>query len=132
MSIYLNMTYASYNAISFGSPLLRLLENLPADQHPADFVGPCPDLVELGVAQQPPGRELVDVAVATQALDRLECHPGRLLRGEQDGSRGVLPRGLATVARACDRVDVCLRGIHGHVHVSELGLHQREAADRGI
>src|SRR5712691_8275996 len=84
-------------------PSFRLLENLPPDQHAPDLAGAGADLVELGVAQQAPGREVVDVAVAAQALDRLERHPGPLLGGEQDGAGRVLPGGLAAVAGARDR-----------------------------
>src|SRR5512134_3861320 len=40
------------------------LEQLAADQPAADLAGSGTDLVELGVAEQPPGRVLVDVAVA--------------------------------------------------------------------
>src|SRR4051812_40406927 len=43
--------------------LARLVENLAADQHAANFARPRPDLVELGVAQQAPSRVVVDVAV---------------------------------------------------------------------
>ncbi len=48
----------------------RLREELPPDQHAADLRGAGADLVELGVAQQPARREVVDVAVAAQRLDR--------------------------------------------------------------
>src|ERR1043166_385865 len=84
----------------YGTSSFRLLENLPADQHAADFVGSGADLVEFGVAQQPPGRKLVDVAIAAQALDRLERHPSGLFGGEQDCAGGVLPRRLAAITRA--------------------------------
>src|SRR5690606_5366002 len=47
-------------------------EQLAADQHPADLVGAGADGVELGVAQDPPGRVFVDVAVAAQGLDGLQ------------------------------------------------------------
>ena len=43
------------------------LEQLAADQPAADLGGAGADLVELGVAPQPPGRRLVDVAHAAQA-----------------------------------------------------------------
>src|ERR1700680_1740223 len=46
--------------------LCRLLEDLAADQYAADLRGAGADLVELCIAQQPAGRELVDVAVAAQ------------------------------------------------------------------
>src|SRR5690242_7680786 len=59
----------------------RLAEQFTADQHPPDLAGAGADLVQLGVAQQTPGRIVVDVAVAAQALDRLESHPRCLFRG---------------------------------------------------
>src|SRR5579883_1850124 len=59
------------------------VEQLAADQHAADLVGAGADLVELGIAQDAAGREFVDVAVAAEALDRLERHRDRALRGVQ-------------------------------------------------
>src|SRR4051794_45617 len=85
---------------------LRLLKNLPADQHPPDLAGAGADLVKLGVAQDAAGGIIVDIAVAAQALDRLERHPGGLLGREQDGAGGVLAGGLAAVAGARHRIDV--------------------------
>src|SRR5258708_15088623 len=55
-------------------------EQLAADQPAADFGSAGADLVELGVAPQPPGRRLVDVAPAAQRLDRLAGHPRRFFR----------------------------------------------------
>src|SRR4029079_19604379 len=57
--------------------LRRLFEQFPTDQHAADFGCAGADFVELGVAQQPPGRVVVDVAVAAEKLDGVE----RALRG---------------------------------------------------
>src|ERR1700760_1804667 len=65
-------------------PSPGLLEDLPADQHPADLARPGADLVELGVAQQAAGRIVVDVAVAAEALDRVERDRGRALGGVED------------------------------------------------
>src|SRR5689334_10685096 len=56
-----------------------LLENLPADQHAADLARAGADLIELGVAQQPPGGIIVDVAVSAEALDGVERDRGRPL-----------------------------------------------------
>src|SRR5262249_24054293 len=89
-------------------PSPRLLVNLPPDQHAADFAGAGADLVELGVAQQPAGREIVDVAVAAQGLDRLQRHPGRTLGSVEDGAGGVFTGNAAVVAGARDRIDICL------------------------
>ena len=44
-----------------------------ADQPAADFAGAGADLVELGITQQATGRIVVDVAVATEALDGIQC-----------------------------------------------------------
>ena len=77
------------------SPSPRLLVNLPPDQHAADFAGAGADFVELGVAQQPAGREIVDATstsrVYTQHLEsgqeqfqravvRFAADPARMLR----------------------------------------------------
>src|SRR5512147_3106603 len=50
----------------------RLVEDFAADQHAPDLAGAGADLIELGIAQQPPGRVVVDIAVAAQALDRFQ------------------------------------------------------------
>src|SRR3546814_15101067 len=78
--------------------LLRLVEQLAADQHAADLAGAGADLVELGIAQQAARRIVVDIAVAAQRLDGLQRHPGRLLGGEENRPGGVLARGPAAVA----------------------------------
>src|SRR3954447_21615702 len=44
-------------------PSARQFEQLPPDQHPSDLAGPRPDLIQLGVPEQPPRRVVVDVAV---------------------------------------------------------------------
>src|SRR5271155_5613189 len=108
----------------------RLLKYLPADQHAADFAGAGADLVELCVAQQTPGRIVVDIAVAAQTLDGFERHPGGALGGVEDGASGVLARRLAAIAGLRHGIDVGLGGVERHIHVGELGLHQLEAADR--
>src|ERR1700742_3317713 len=69
-----------------------LLEQLAADQHAPDLARPRADLVELGVAQEPPGRIVVDVAVAAEQLDGVERHLRRLLRRVEDRGGGVLAR----------------------------------------
>src|SRR5579883_1609922 len=86
--------------------LPRLLINLPPDQHAADFAGAGANLVELGVAEQASGREIVDVAVAAEALDRLQRHPCRPFGGVEDGAGGVLAGDAASVAGARDRVNI--------------------------
>src|SRR5204863_5942075 len=101
-------------------------ENLSSDQGPADLAGPRPDLVQLGVAQQPAGWKVVDVAVAAQALDGLEGDLGGPLGGEQDGASGVLAGGFALVAGAGHRIDVSPGGIEPDIHVGKLGLHELE------
>src|SRR3546814_10572016 len=66
-------------------PSTRLLEQFPSDQPSPDLRRSRADLVQLRVAQQAAGRIVVDVAVAAEALDCLERHPGRPLgRVEED------------------------------------------------
>src|SRR5712664_4059977 len=76
----------------------RFLEQLPADQHAPDFAGAGADLVQLGVAQQPAGRIVVDIAVAAEQLDGVERALRRLLGGVENGAGRVLAGGLAAVA----------------------------------
>ena len=52
--------------------LRSFLEQLPPDQHAADFAGAGTNLVELGVAQQTPRGIVVDIAVAAEQLDGVE------------------------------------------------------------
>src|ERR1700745_2755221 len=108
----------------------RLFENFTPDQHAADFAGASADLVKLRIAQKPPSRIIIDVTVAAQALDGFERHPGGAFRGIKDGAGGSLARGLPIVASPGDRVDVGLRSVERDIHVSELGLHELETADR--
>src|SRR5262249_36958482 len=108
----------------------RLVVELGADQHAADFAGACADLVELGIAQQPSSRIVVGVAIAAEELDRVERHCSRALGREQDRACGILARGLAAVAGLGDRIHIGLTGIHGDVHVGDLATHQLEFADR--
>src|ERR1700730_18932379 len=56
-------------------PLLRLVEQLAADQHPSDLGRAGTDLVQPGIAPQAPGRVFVNVAVAAERLNRLTRHP---------------------------------------------------------
>src|SRR5580658_6418300 len=100
--------------------LPRLLEDLAADQHAADFRGAGADFVELGVAQQPAGREVVDVAVAAEDLDGFERHPGRAFGGVEDRAGGIFARSLAAVAGLRHRIDVSLAGVERDVHVGKL------------
>src|SRR5215831_4112591 len=113
---------------SFGSPCFG--KELAPYEPAADLGRPCPDLVELGVAPQPPGRGFVDVTHAAQALDGFARHPGGLLGCVEDRAGGVLAGGLAAVERLPDRVDVSAARGERRVHVGELALHQLELADR--
>ena len=92
---------------------------------------PGADVVELRVAQQPAGGELVDVAVAAQALDGLERHLHGVLGGEEDARGGILARGAsaALVERAGHAIREGARGLQPGVHVGDLALHQAEGAD---
>ena len=79
-------------------PSPRLSENLPADQHAADFAGAGADFVELCVAQQTARGIIVDIAVAAEQLMVSSAIrspvPPRI-----DRAGGVFARGLAAVAR---------------------------------
>src|SRR5215831_16158782 len=108
----------------------RFGKELAPYQPAADLGCPCPDLVELGVAPQPPGRGFVDVAHAAQALDGFARHPGGLLGCVEDRTGGVLAGSLAAIERLPDRVDVSAARGERRVHVGELALHQLELADR--
>src|SRR6187401_267195 len=90
MGVRLAPTMTMFSAMT--SPLNRFFEELAPDQHAADLVGAGADVVELGVAQQAPRREFVDVAVAAEGLDRLERHLYRVLGGEQQAGGRVLAR----------------------------------------
>ena len=106
-------------------------EKLAADQPAADLGRARADLVELGVAPQPAGRRLVDVAHAAERLDRLARHPGGLLGGVEDGAGGVLAAwSRSRSQRLPHGVDVGAAGGECGVHVGELALHELEFADR--
>src|SRR5690606_12106495 len=117
------------SGLSAGHSSCAFLEQLAADQHTADLAGAGTDLVQLGIAPQPAGRVVVDVTVATEDLDRLAGHPGRLFGRIQDGAGGVLARGLTAVAGLGHRVDIGPAGVEADIHVRELALDQLELAD---
>src|SRR5205823_3406496 len=112
------------------TPLFGFAEELAADEPAADLGSPGADLVELGVAPQPPGRRLVDVAHAAERLDRLAGHPGGFLGGVKNRAGGVLAGGLAAIQRLADGVHISAACGERRVHVGELALHQLEFADR--
>src|SRR5438876_2963920 len=105
-------------------------EKFAADEPAADFGSAGADLVQLGVAPQPTGGRLVDVAHAAERLDRFAGHPGGLLSGVQDRAGGVLARGFVAVQRLTHGVHVGAAGRERGVHVGELALHELELADR--
>src|SRR5258708_23259143 len=74
-----DLTFAALMLASSDRPkvLFRFVEQLAADQHPADFRGSRADLIQLRIAPQAAGCDLVDVTVAAQRLDRLAGHPRR-------------------------------------------------------
>jgi hypothetical protein len=53
--------------------LSRLLKQFPPDQHAADLGSAGTDFIKFGIAQQTSGRIVVDVTVAAEQLDRIEC-----------------------------------------------------------
>src|SRR5690606_11482819 len=93
------------------------LKQLPPDERAADFLCACTYLIQLGVAQQPTGREFVDVAVAAERLYGFERRLSRPLAGEQDGRRGVLACRAPLVAGSRHRVHVSACGVELSVHV---------------
>src|SRR4051812_37237624 len=97
-------SFASLLAMTKLQELSRLLEQFPADQHASNLAGAGADLVELGVAQQPPGRIVVDIAVAAEQLDGVERALRRLLGGIENGACRILARGLAAIAGLGHRV----------------------------
>src|SRR6476646_10175997 len=107
----------------------RLVEQLPADQHAPDLAGAGADLVELGVAQIPPSRVVIDVPVSPQKLNRIERDLGGVLGSIENGAGGVLARGFAPVARLRHRIDIGLARIHGDIHVGDLALDELKLAD---
>src|SRR6266480_3216343 len=84
--------------------LLRLVEDFPADQHSPNFRSSRADLIQLRIAPKAAGRELVDIAVASERLDCFARHPGRFLGRIEYRARCVLARRLAPVACLADRV----------------------------
>src|SRR5690606_18542914 len=78
--------------------LCVLGHDLPSDQPAADFARAGADLVELGVAQQAAGGEVVDVAVAAEKLDGIERHARCPFGGVEDAAGSVLAGCLAAVA----------------------------------
>src|SRR3954462_11233630 len=112
----------------------RFGEQLSPDEHAPDLAGAGADLVQLGVAPQPPDRVVVDVAVAPQDLDAFAGHPGGLLRAPQDHGGAVLahlPHVLAAelVQVLAHRVAEGARRLQHRVHVGDLALDQLELAD---
>src|SRR5215471_8600045 len=108
----------------------RLIEQLPADQHAPDFARARTDLVELGVAQISSGGIVVDIAVAAEKLNRIERDLGGVLGGVEDGTGGILARGLAAVTCLCHGIDVSLARVHPDIHVGDLALDQLKLPDR--
>src|SRR5687768_13755011 len=108
--VYVHSVYVNVVAVkpSVGTTSSRLREQLAADQHAADLAGAGADFVELGVAQEPAGRIVVDVAVAAQKLDGVERDQRRLLGGVEDGTGRILARDLAAVAGLGDGVHLGL------------------------
>src|SRR5690606_12900148 len=108
------------------------LEQLPPDQHAPDFVGAGADGIQLRVAQDPPGRVLVDVAVAAQRLGAFQRDLHGRLGGVQQAAGRVDARLVAGVVVARDLVGEGAAGLQRGVHVGDLALHQAEGADRTV
>src|SRR5262245_39140726 len=101
---------------------LPLRYDLPSDQPAPDPRSAGADLVELGVAQEPAGREVVDVAVAAEQLDRVERHLCGALGGVEDAAGGILAGRFLAVAGGGHGIDIGSAGAERGVHVGELAL----------
>merc|ERR1719221_939510 len=69
---------------------LGLIEKVSANNEPPDLTGSRPNLIKLGVPQQPSRGILVDVTVPAQDLNRVQSHCCRALCREQDACCAVL------------------------------------------
>src|SRR5687767_3762257 len=105
-------------------------DQLAPDQHASDLVGASADVEQLGVAEISFDRPVLGVAGAAQRLDRLAGDLHRILARQQDRAGRVEARRPPRVASPRDLVDIGPRRIQRDIHVSDLGLHQLEAADR--
>src|SRR3974390_1920881 len=110
--------------------LRGLFEQLTADQPAADFARAGADFVELGIAQEAPRRIIVDVAIAAQALDRLERHPHALFGRIENGTGGIFACRLPAIAGSRHGIHVGPRRRQRDIHVGKLALHQLEGPDR--
>lgn len=93
------------------------------------LAGSSTDFVELGVAEKTSGRVIVDVAVASKDLDRVETNLGALLGDIEDHSGTVLVRHISLVGGLGDHVEVGAGGVQRGVHVGELSLEKLERSD---
>ena len=86
----------------------RLPKQFPADQHAANLAGAGPDLIQFGIAEQPAGCVVIDIAIPSQNLDCFLSHLGCGLGGKQYRSGGILARGLSAVTCLGDGIDISL------------------------
>jgi hypothetical protein len=49
-------------------PCFCQLEKLPPNQHAPDLTGTRPNLIQLGISQQPPSRVVIDIAITPKHL----------------------------------------------------------------
>src|SRR3546814_13307927 len=118
----------------------RLVEQLAAYQHAADFAGAGPDFIEFGIAPQTPGGVLVDVAIAAQYLYALACHPGGFFGAVQNDGGAIFA--YFTRMPAAQLIEILAHGIEesatglqsgvtiGHLALYELEL-DRKRVERG-
>src|SRR5579885_1584419 len=86
--------------------------------------------IELRVAQKPPGRELVDIAIAAEKLNRIECRPRRMLGSKEKAAGGILARDMARVAGAGNSIGIGAARVEARVHIGELALNELKLANR--
>jgi hypothetical protein len=89
----------SRHFVAAAKGLRAFFKQFAADQHAADFARARADLVELGVAQQPPERIVVGVTVSAQNLDGVEGDLGRAVADVLTGALAC----KAIAGRRCGR-----------------------------
>src|SRR5581483_12113018 len=120
-------------AIQRRSPTLTVaVKQLAADQHLTDFIRAGADLVQLGIAQNPAGREIVNVAIPPQRLHCFQRDLHRVTRGIQETRSRIDARLHPQIELLRDGVGERARGLQRGVHVGDLGLHDAEGADRRV
>src|SRR5471030_2696356 len=128
-------SFDSMIGISLSARSSCFSKQFAADQHAANFTGSCTDLIELRVAPQTPDRILIDIAIATQDLDRFAGHPRRFFGRVENHARTILadlPAMTCTerIELTSHRVEIRAARLQGRIKIGDLALNQLEFADR--